>query len=563
MPRAQRLIVRFRIACALAAALLLVRGALPVHASGGVVTDCSSDAQFSSLLTTGGTISFNCGAGPHTILISSQKSINLTTTIDGGGTITLDGQNTYRLFDVGAVLTLRNIVLVRASFNGDGGAIRNNANGTLVLESSTIRDSHATLSGGAILSYGPLTITNSVLEGNTALNGGALYPRFAGAQTVIVNSVLRNNRTTSTTDGWGGALLAWDGAPVTIEASDIYSNTARSGGAIYNTHSVLTLRSNTRLRDNIAGYSGGGLYNQAGTATLTNVTLSGNSAEYYGGGIFNVDGTASLTNVTLSGNRTLTDGGGLYNDLTGTATLDNVTLSSNTAPNSNGGGIFNRGTATLDNVTLSGNGAFGDGGGLYNFGVATLTNVTLSGSLASFNGGGLYNSGSVTLTNVTLSSNSTSGSGGGIYNSTGTTTLTNVTLKGNWARTGGGISRENGSLKVKNTIVANSPVGGDCAGAVTNEGFNLSSDSSCGFNPVPNLMLGPLANNGGPTLTYMPQPGSPAIDFVAAGCPPPDSDQRGAKRPVDGDSNGSARCDAGAVEYGAAVAVVYLPLVHK
>ena len=51
----------YLIACALLVALL-VTGAIPVRASGGVVTDCSSDAQFSSLLTTGGTITFNCGA---------------------------------------------------------------------------------------------------------------------------------------------------------------------------------------------------------------------------------------------------------------------------------------------------------------------------------------------------------------------------------------------------------------------------------------------------------------------------------------------------------------------
>src|SRR5256885_10005593 len=116
----------WRILGALLVALLCLRGALPVHANGGVVSDCSSDAQFSSLLASGGTITFNCGAGPHTILISSQKSINLNTTIDGGGTITLDGQNTYRLFDVGATLTLRKLVLTQAYFNGDGGAIRNN-----------------------------------------------------------------------------------------------------------------------------------------------------------------------------------------------------------------------------------------------------------------------------------------------------------------------------------------------------------------------------------------------------------------------------------------------------
>ena len=269
MPTLQWSRARCRLLGVLVVALLSVCGTLPVRASGGVVSDCSSDAQFSSLLATGGPISFNCGAGPHTIRITSQKSINHDTTIDGGGTITLDGQNTYRLFDVGATLTLRQLVLTRAFFNGDGGAIRNTANGTLILESSTIRDSHAALSGGAILSLGPLTISNSLLEGNTALNGGALYPRFAGARTTIVNSVLRNNQATDTTDGWGGAILAWDGAPVTIDNSDIISNTAISGGGIYNVaNSVLTLQNNTRLRNNVVVKWGGGLYND-GTATLS------------------------------------------------------------------------------------------------------------------------------------------------------------------------------------------------------------------------------------------------------------------------------------------------------
>ena len=458
-------------------------GVGPAQAANQVVTDCSDDTQFSSLLAGGGTITFDCGAGPHTILISSQKSINAPTIIDGGGTITLDGQNAYRLFDVGAALTLRQIVLTQGYFNGDGGAIRITDSGTLSLETSTIRDSRATASGGAILSYGPLTITNSVLENNQALNGGALYPRFAGARTMIVGSVLRDNQATDTTNGWGGAILAWDGAPIAIEGSDIYSNTARFGGAIYNyAHSVLTLRSNTRLRYNATALFGGGLYN-AGTATLTDVTLSGNAA-------------------------------------------------------GEGGGLDNEGMATLDNVTVSGNSSQNVGGGL-------------------FNGTNLNSEGTATLTNVTFSGNSAQNVGGGISNLNSTASLTNVTLSGNTAGDGGGIDQDGGSVTVKNTIVANSPSGGNCAGAVISGGFNLASDSSCGFNLAPNLMLGPLANNGGPTLTHMPQPGSPAIDFVAVGCPPPATDQRGAKRPA------GAACDAGAVEYGAAVAMVYLPLVMK
>jgi hypothetical protein len=66
---------------------------------------------------------------------------------------------------------------------------------------------------------------------------------------------------------------------------------------------------------------------------------------------------------------------------------------------------------------------------------------------------------------------------------------------------------------------------------------------------VPELLLGPLAMNGGPTETHALLQGSPAIDAgVAAGCP--SQDQRGIARPADGDLDGVARCDSGAFELG-------------
>ena len=42
--------------------------------------------------------------------------------------------------------------------------------------------------------------------------------------------------------------------------------------------------------------------------------------------------------------------------------------------------------------------------------------------------------------------------------------------------------------------------------------------------------LGPLANNGGPTLTHALLPGSPAINAADAGASPA-TDQRGVRRP--------------------------------
>jgi hypothetical protein len=59
--------------------------------------------------------------------------------------------------------------------------------------------------------------------------------------------------------------------------------------------------------------------------------------------------------------------------------------------------------------------------------------------------------------------------------------------------------------------------------------------------------LGPLQDNGGPTWTMAPQPGSPAIDAVPASQCALASDQRGYSRPA-----GNGACDIGAIEYGAA-----------
>ena len=74
--------------------------------------------------------------------------------------------------------------------------------------------------------------------------------------------------------------------------------------------------------------------------------------------------------------------------------------------------------------------------------------------------------------------------------------------------------------------------------------------------------LGPLANNGGPTLTQAPlTPDSPGIDVIPKftnGCGTTVvTDQRGAPRPING------RCDIGAVEVGWPYPRLWLPLVRR
>jgi predicted outer membrane repeat protein len=352
---------------------------------------------------------------------------------------------------------------------------------------------------------------------------------------------------------------------------------------------------------NYAGRTAAGIGNysfnsQIATLNITNSTISGNSTQpdAFGAGVFNY-GVATVTDSTVEGN-TASSGGGLYNSVyaefgwgPGMLTLTNTTVSGNTATQY-GGGISNSGVLTLTNSTVSGNTAAyydyytylltGWGGGVYNFGTATITNSTVSGNTAYEYGGGIstYN-GTLNLTNSTVSGNTARG-GGGIFITgiVGTLTLTNSTVSGNTAWRGGGIMGgrygdltltnstvsgntagfEGGGIfgwelmvTPTNTIVADNsaPTGANCESPPVNSlGYNLTDDTSCGFTAtgdlvVPDAMLGPLQDNGGPTETHDLLDGSPAIDAGSVSCPPPDTDQRGVARPQ------GTGCDIGAVEF--------------
>jgi hypothetical protein len=197
-----------------------------------------------------------------------------------------------------------------------------------------------------------------------------------------------------------------------------------------------------------------------------------------------------------------------------------------------GSGIGSGAKLTLSNLTVA-NGAVGisEGGGIRNIGsTLEVSNSTISHNSAELSGGGINifrsrsDSGVVkaTVSNSTISGNSTNASGGGIYNQLGTLEVSNSTISGNSANPGfggGGIQGSSGGSTLMNTIVANSPSasGGSCAGTITDGGYNLDSDNTCGFGTNNSLSgvdprLGPLADNGGPTLTHALLAGSPAID---------------------------------------------------
>jgi CSLREA domain-containing protein len=278
--------------------------------------------------------------------------------------------------------------------------------------------------------------------------------------------------------------------------------------------------------------------------------------------------TLNFKNATVAeGNRTFSgsSGGGIENE--GTLTVTNSTFSGNSV-DFTGGGIENGGALTIINSTFSGNSARVDTGGIFNFGTLTVTNSTFSGNSGG-NGGAIGNSffgRGLTVINSTFSGNiavnspGAGGPGGGGISNGGALTVINSTFSGNAAEGGVGgdiVSGGSGSASLKSTILAASSSGGNCSGTITDLGYNISDDESCGFSAVgslnntdPELDQVGLANNGGPTQTIALLFGSAAIDAVPlAECTDQDgnpltTDQRGFPRP----GAGKQACDIGAYE---------------
>lgn len=285
-------------------------------------------------------------------------------------------------------------------------------------------------------------------------------------------------------------------------------------------------------------------------AELRGMTFTGGRAEgggiSVGGGIWN-EGTLTLTDCRISGNTASlgtepveeVGGGGIYG---GNLTLERSTVSENRTiglgADERGGGIYG-GSATLIDSTVSGNTTGGNGGGIYlGVGKLVLINSTVSGNEAGVMGGGIVVRDELIMTNSTVSGNTANDSVNGVLADFGTVTVTSSTIAGD-ASVHGGVWTVTGTL-----------IEGDCLfGVITSNGYNIESPgNTCSFDQstdktgVPDPMLGPLQNNGGPTETHALLPGSDAIDQISEAACEIDEDQRGVARPQ------GPSCDVGAFE---------------
>jgi predicted outer membrane repeat protein len=300
------------LALSLAATTLLMPSSAAAAGTVGNGTPAScTEAALTTALNGGGNISFNCGAAPHTITITSSKTTVGTTSIDGGGLISLSGPSAGLSY----------------IFNVNSGT-------TLNLSNITIRDNGTTENsiGTTMLNAGTANLTNVKF-----INNNRLSIRNGGGTMTIIGGYFEDN----TSSGFGGAISNESGGTLTVRDSTFVNNrssTSHSGGAIYNGEDYgLKVTSTTISRSvfsNNASALGGGISNY-GTLTISDSTFSGNTASDGGGAIHAAsDAELNILNTTISGN-TARRGGGIYAGgpvASNAATLTNVTLANNVTP---------------------------------------------------------------------------------------------------------------------------------------------------------------------------------------------------------------------------------------
>lgn len=418
-----------------------------------------------------------------------------------------------------------------------------------VVTECTEANLRAAMAGGGTITFacdGTITLAATItISTDTALGGSGRHITISGGNAVRVFLVepnvnlTLNNLTMANGSAESGAAVFNAGsvfATNCVFSGNVVSNQlsqVKAGGAVYNEGSFVASRCTFRQNEAIGVLSGtfqwpppapsdsqGGAVCNFGVLVIESSLLVGNK-------VVGQDGAngVSVASCGPAGGPGYPGGAGY------------------------GGAVFNAGVATLVNSTIISNtcaggrgGSGGSGGFYYHSGdLYYCTPGGDGGSGGGANGSGIYTVGySANLTNCTVTHNSAHAGIGGPGGS------------GSWPGAGGASGTASGAIQasasgllINSIFSANLPRNG--SGTNTDLGHNLSSDASCAFTHAGSLnntdpLLGPLTDNGGPTLTLPLLAGSPAID-AGDNAAAPLTDQRGVPRPF------GAATDIGAYEY--------------
>ena len=442
-------------------------------------------------------------------------------TITGNALERAEGDTAVNLITVAgnASLTLRAITVDGKELSAEVPLIRVEEGGALTLESGAVLqnskvepwDTPAANWGGAVLTYGTLTMNgDSCIQNNSASYGGGVVVWNNGSLIMNDSSCIRNNNATL----GGGVRSYFDdmnryyngssaGSTIVMNGNaSIYGNYAKNeGGGIDSQVGTLTMNGASSITGNSTGYMGGGVHNQSFSKFTMNdnASITNNSSVSLGGGISNVAGSSAANGapqvtaddpmagyLVMNGNSSVSNntaysGGGVFNhqvlsNYEGTfgavmTMNDNSTVAENTATGYYGGGVFIGERFTMNGGTIVNNSA-SSGGGACSLPTSGCNAKVVINQGEIFNnqanyGGGLYLRFGVNMVmrGGSIHHNDSAGIGGGIYiyglpSRPSTLTIEGGSICCNSAKNeGGGICSVMDSVLFKNGTITDNVAG--------------------------------------------------------------------------------------------------------
>jgi len=272
--------------------LLLCSIAFSAGATTRTVTNTSDNGQGSlrdtiAASTSGDTIDFTAGLTGTITLTNGQLALttNLTISGPGAGVLNISGHTNSRVFNItGGTVNLSGLGISDGS-SGSGGGIANTA--TLNLSSCIFSNNSADTPGGAILNSGTLSVSRCMFRNNSvrfAVGGGLMNSGTAS----VNDSTFFNNIAVNTNNPGGGALFSF--GTLTLTNCTISGNFAGRGAGISTLPGAVVKMSGCTVCSNQCSNgtngNGGGIYFGGASLEIQNSIIAGNSSSAGGPDVF-------------------------------------------------------------------------------------------------------------------------------------------------------------------------------------------------------------------------------------------------------------------------------------
>ena len=475
-----------------------------------------------SIFASNATVTLSGGA--EILEVATAVVLNATTNLDGTtNTATINrSSGTGPIFVVvsNGSLTLINLT-ISGGFNTNGGAILNEAGGTLIL-------SNCLFTGNSATNFAGVTGLNATSQGNiNGGNGGSGLSAQGGAITSqgvleVYYSIFDNNSVEAGNGGDGGngiQSFAFGG-----NAGNGGSGGSAQGGAIV-CSGPTNIFVASAFTDNHCTAGSGGSAGTPATGAFSGNPGSGGVGGGSSGGAILASGPVYMTNCLFSLNTAVGGSTSSFGQAGGSATGGGLELTGSTATN------------IIENTTFNENSCQGGAGG----GNSSLV-FQPAGNGGSATGGGLASAAALAVVlNCTLATNTLTGGTAGVSTTSESNGVIGLTHGFDLARTAGTLkmadsilsggtnaNATNFSALTFTTYITNTTP--NDSGGVTDLGYNFSSDTSVALlaamgsivntNPYldtalsapGNTIVGLLTGSSGETLAVLF--GSPAIAAV-------------------------------------------------